>query len=136
MKPRTMASSPEISITPSRTRSSIVIGIGWSGPLVSLSVANRHVGATVNDGQPARPARPEITPSRPRGLYSGGHGQGHAALAVFATESRRCGIFLVGSALPVSLGAAACGDVRDQAGQAADAAQGQPGVAATLAAGR
>jgi hypothetical protein len=34
MKPRTIASRPEISITPSRTRSSIVIGIGWSGPLV------------------------------------------------------------------------------------------------------
>jgi hypothetical protein len=38
-----MASSPEISITPSRTRSSIVIGIGWSGPLVS-SQASESAG--------------------------------------------------------------------------------------------
>jgi hypothetical protein len=33
MKPRTMASRPEINITASSTRSRIVIGIGWSGPL-------------------------------------------------------------------------------------------------------
>src|SRR5258707_8947647 len=100
MKPRTIASRPEISITPSRTRSSIVIGIGWSGPLVSLQVANRHVGATVNDGHMAWPARPEIMPSRPRGLYSGGGGRGHAAFAIFAAGTRPCGLFFKGFALP------------------------------------
>src|SRR5437868_11302342 len=88
MKPRTIASRPEISITPSRTRSRIVIGIGWSGPLGSVrQTANRRVAAALSDGQPARPARPEIMPSPPRRLYSGGGLQGHARLAFLAAES-------------------------------------------------
>jgi hypothetical protein len=37
----------------------MVIGIGWSGPLVHLKTANRHLAANSDDGDMARPARPE-----------------------------------------------------------------------------
>src|SRR5258708_30357457 len=99
MKPRTIASRPEISITASRTRSSIVIGIGWSGPLVSS--ANRRVGAILGEGHSAYPARPEKPAPAVRRLYSGEGGERHVALAILATESRRCGIFLHPRALPI-----------------------------------
>jgi hypothetical protein len=43
MNPRTIASRPEISITPSRIRSRSVTGIGWSGPLVLSKVLSESV---------------------------------------------------------------------------------------------
>jgi hypothetical protein len=54
MKPRTIASSPEISITPSRIRSRIVIGIGWSG----RSQVQYGVGLDSAPSVLARGARP------------------------------------------------------------------------------
>jgi hypothetical protein len=60
MKPRTIASKPETSITASKARSSIVIGIGWSGPHQKFETANRRVGSGLGDGDMAHPARPEI----------------------------------------------------------------------------
>src|SRR3984957_13100051 len=66
MKPRTIASRPEISITASRTRSRIVIGIGWSGPHQSTKPRIGVVGAPLAEGHMAHPARPAIVspPSR------------------------------------------------------------------------
>src|ERR1700722_12560573 len=119
MKPRTIASRPEISITASKARSRIVIGIGWSGPHQGSDLRIGNVGAALREGQMAPPARPESWPSRAvRALYSGGGGQRHAALAILATETRRCGIFF-SRALPVCSGRAARGDIGDQAGPSA-----------------
>ena len=76
-------------------------------------------------------------------MYSGEGGARHAALAVFTTESRRCGIFLRHSlAIGVPLAGtrisrrAARRDIGHQAGQAADAVQYKPAIAADLASGR
>ncbi len=60
MKPRTIARRPETSITASKARSSIVIGIGWSGPHQKFETANRRVGAGLGVGGKVYPARPEI----------------------------------------------------------------------------
>src|ERR1700730_3438174 len=108
MKPRTIASRPETSITPSRIRSSIVIGIGWSGPLVLFKFSYRRVGSALTDGLMEHPARQEIAPSgtqihptNTRRLYSGRAKEGHARLALLTPESRGCGIFLCHCTFPV-----------------------------------
>src|SRR4051794_9521823 len=132
MKPRTIASRPEINITASRTRSSIVIGIGWSGPPVG---SKPRIGVSapsqVRGISPFPQGRTSGHPSA-RGWYSGEGWEGHARLTLLTSESRRCGIFLC---LAISPGRAARGDIRDQAGQTGDRIERQAGIPAALAAG-
>jgi len=105
-----------MSITASRTRSRIVIGIGRSGPLVTTKPRIGKAGRSTN-----RPAR---------GMYSGEGGYRHLRLALALPDSRRCGIFFrhnVSSLVPS--GRAACGDFGNQARQSSDRVKRKAGVA-------
>src|ERR1700739_312746 len=99
MKPRTIASKPDTNMTPSRTRSSIVIGIGWPGQLPkSKGLVQGFVESVCprtpqNEGQATCAARAAHR-AGPRGIYRGGGGERPAHLALLTSESRGCGIFL------------------------------------------
>src|SRR5689334_7894955 len=85
---------------------------------------------------PAHPARLDVRSSRPpfcAGCIAAGRGNVTPALAIFPTESGRCGIFLNLRRIPGTLAShprrAARGDFGNQRGEAADRVKDKAGIA-------
>src|SRR4051812_31067618 len=154
MKPRTIASSPDTSMTPSRMRSRIVIGIGWSGPLhrskVRFSSTEDRPSRWRKAGFPGNFRRSTIPCGRPfRRCIAASHANVTVRLAILAAGSRWGGIFfgmagaaraliadiaVVAAAVMARAGRAGGGDVGHEGGQPADGIEAQAGIAAGLAA--
>jgi hypothetical protein len=101
----------------------MVIGIGWSDPLVVRGLPNRRLGAVLADGDSGAPCKAGCQAIQPA-FFAGGiaveAGNVTPALTIFPTESGRCGIFLnrcrIPGTLTITPRRAARGDFRNQRG--------------------